>query len=137
MSDMDRQALVEKAREVRANAYAPYSVYHVGASVLGIDGGIYVGCNVENVSYGLTVCAERNALSAMVAAGCREVVAIAVATSDGGTPCGACRQALKEFAPEPAKVQVICVGDGGEVEYSLAELIPSGFDSSSVKKAEN
>lgn len=129
--------LIEQARKSRANAYAPYSVYHVGAAVLGANGRVYTGCNVENLSYGLTVCAERNAVAAMIADGCREISAVAVVTRDGGTPCGACRQVLREFAPKPDEVQVICVGDEGRVDYNLAELFPAGFSSESVKKAEN
>lgn len=137
MQTVDAAALLAEARAVRANAYAPYSVYAVGAAVLGADGRIYAGCNVENVSYGLTVCAERNALAAMVAAGCTKFLAIAVATKDGGTPCGACRQVLSEFASDAGRVRVICAGDGGIAEYSLAELIPCGFDSSSLNRAKN
>ncbi len=130
------EALIEQARKSRANAYAPYSVYHVGAAVLGANGRVYSGCNIENLSYGLTVCAERNAVAAMIADGCREIQAVAVVTRDGGTPCGACRQVLLEFAPKPEEVQVICVGDESRVDYNLAELFPAGFSSQSVKKAE-
>lgn len=127
--------LVQAAQQVRQNAYAPYSVYRVGAAILGADGKVYVGCNVENVSFGLTVCAERNALGRMVADGCTEIAAVAVATRDGGTPCGMCRQSLWEFAPEPEKVRVRCVAENGSyVDMLLAELLPGAFESELKKK---
>ena len=122
--------LIEAAKAARTNAYAPYSVYRVGAAVLGSDGQVYTGCNVENVSYGLTVCAERTAVVKMVSEGCREVRAVAVATKDGGTPCGQCLQTLLEFALDPADLKVCCVSeDGNEKAFTLAELLPHGFRS--------
>lgn len=120
--------LIDAAQSVRTNAHAPYSVYQVGAAVLGANGRVYVGCNVENVSYGLTVCAERNAIGAMVADGCSEIRAVAVVTRDGGTPCGSCRQVMLEFAPVPSEVRVWCVSEsGGSNEFSLSELLPHAF----------
>lgn len=120
-------ALISAAQSARHHAYAPYSRYLVGAAILGADGQVYTGVNVENVSFGLTVCAERTALGTMVTAGCREIVAVAVSTGDGGTPCGMCRQALAEFAPDLA-VPMLCVGDDGErVVMTLAELLPAAF----------
>jgi cytidine deaminase len=120
--------IVEAARSAKANAYAPYSVYRVGAAVLGADGRLYTGCNVENVSYGLSICAERAAIVSMVSNGCQEVKAAAVVTQDGGTPCGVCLQTLLEFSPDPDKVRIWCVADGGtHVEYALSELLPHGF----------
>lgn len=122
--------LVHSAIEARSNAYAPYSVYEVGAAVLGSDGKVYTGCNVENVSYGLTVCAERTAIVKMVSSGCREIKAVAVATKDGGTPCGQCLQTILEFTTEPSNVKVSCVAEGGSRrEFSLADLLPHGFRS--------
>jgi len=122
------QDLVEAAREARANAYAPYSVYRVGAAVLGADGRLYTGCNVENVSYGLTLCAERTAIAKMVSEGCQEFKALAVVTVDGGTPCGQCLQTMLEFGPDPESIKVKCVAENGdEQEYSLSELLPHGF----------
>ena len=94
------ESLIEAAQTVRTNAYAPYSVYPVGAAVLGSDGAIYTGCNVENISFGLTMCAERVAIGAMIAAGCRKVTEVAIATRDGGSPCGMCRQTLAEFTSQ-------------------------------------
>ncbi len=121
-------ALIEAAQTVRANAYAPYSVYSVGAAVLGADGQVYIGCNVENVSFGLCMCAERVAIGQMVSSGCRRIVEVAVSTRDGGTPCGMCRQTLAEFTDEPERVRVWLVNDAGIREsYSLAELIPNTF----------
>jgi len=122
-----KELLIDKAEEARANAYAPYSVYRVGAAILDEQGRIHVGVNVENISFGLTVCAERNAVGAMAAAGGREIVAVAVATRDGGTPCGACRQVLVEFAPNPARVLVIGKGEAQAWETTLADVLPSGF----------
>ncbi|MCW5938699.1 MAG: cytidine deaminase [Fimbriimonadaceae bacterium] len=120
--------LLAAATAVRANAYAPYSVYLVGAAVLGSDGQIYAGCNVENVSFGATLCAERSAVSAMVAAGCSEIMAVAVVTRDGGLPCGICVQTMLEFAPDPSSVPVCCMADGGpSLELSLADLAPHSF----------
>jgi len=127
MESGPRELLIQKAEEARANAYAPYSVYRVGAAILDEEGRIHVGVNVENISFGLTVCAERNAVGAMAAAGGREIKAVAVVTKDGGTPCGACRQVLAEFAPDPVKVLVIGKGETQQWEASLAELLPGGF----------
>ena len=99
MATLDIPALVAAALEARRQAYAPYSKFAVGAALLTSTGRIFPGCNVENTSYGLTICAERTAACSAVAAGEREFTAIAVALSGGGTPCGACRQFLAEFNP--------------------------------------
>ena len=117
--------LVLAARASRTRAYAPYSNYAVGAAVLGSDGEIYKGCNVENASFGLTICAERNAIAAMVAAGCTSARAVVVVTSDAGTPCGACRQVLAEFSGPNAPV--VCIGEGSEQHFTVGELLPSSF----------
>lgn len=124
----DERALIEAARRARLHAYAPYSNYAVGAAVRTSDGRIFTGCNVENASYGLTVCAERVAVFSAVAAGAREVVAVAVCTPDGGTPCGACRQVLMEFAPAPDACTIWVVRpDELVARYTLAELLPHAF----------
>ena len=129
------ERLLKAASEVRTNAYAPYSVYRVGAAILGADGKVYTGCNVENVSYGLTMCAERSALAQMVAFGCQEIQEVVVVTADGGTPCGMCRQSLLEFAPVPSNIWVICANEEGETEsYRLSELCPAPFQSDIKKK---
>lgn len=109
----------------RQHAYAPYSHFRVGAALLAGDGTIYVGCNVENASYGLTVCAERNAVAHAVASGARDFVAILVVTENGVTPCGACRQVLAEFNPQMAVILVD--GVGNRRAYSLADLLPAAF----------
>jgi cytidine deaminase len=122
------QALVQAARAVRAHAYAPHSGYAVGAAVLTDDGCMFAGCNVENASYGLSVCAERVAVFSAIAAGARRLVAAAVCTPDGGTPCGACRQVLLEFAKSPESFIVWVVSpDRVIARYTLAELLPHGF----------
>lgn len=121
--------------EASSNAYAPYSGYCVGACVLGANGRLYSACNVENVSYGLTLCAERLAIGRMVSAGCQEVLEVAVATRDGGTPCGACLQTLSEFAVDRRHVSVHCADECGEVvTYRLSDLLPHGFDSNEVRQ---
>lgn len=123
----DQQQLIEAAQAARMQAYAPYSKFLVGAAVLAEDGTITAGANVENASYGLTICAERVAVGAAVASGTRKLVAVAVATSGGASPCGACRQVLAEFggtmdvvlvdADDPTKVRVM----------TLDELLPEQF----------
>src|SRR4051794_26036738 len=96
------EELVERALQARQQAYAPYSRYLVGAALLAVDGMVIQGCNVENASYGATICAERVALTAAVAQGRREFIALAVATKNGGSPCGLCRQVMAELGPEMA-----------------------------------
>jgi len=124
-------ALIRAARAVRANAHAPYSRYQVGAAVLDEQGRIHVGCNVENVSYGLTVCAERNAVAAAVAAGASSLRAVAIASEDArapAPPCGACRQVLAELAA--ADVPVILLGPrGAGRRHRLGDLLPHAFGS--------
>jgi cytidine deaminase len=122
--------LVEAARKVRRNARAPYSGFQVGAAVLDERGRAHVGCNLENASYGLTVCAERNAVAAAVAAGARRIQAVAVVTSarPPATPCGACRQVLAEVGgPDLA---VVLAGTAGRAArtHRLDALLPEAFD---------
>lgn len=124
---MDRCELIGLAREVRARAYAPYSNFAVGAALLGASGRVYTGCNVENVSYGLTICAERVAVGKAVSEGEREFIAVAVVTQNGASPCGACRQVLSEFGPDMQVVIARAEGDEYEV-YSLQELLPRQID---------
>lgn len=128
---------IEAALGARKNAYAPYSGYRVGAAVVCADGTIWDGCNVENVSFGLTVCAERSAVVHMVGSGRRVVVGVAVATEDGGAPCGMCLQTLREFAPDAERCPVWMVDSAGQVwTGSLAGLFPNAFASSQVRKVE-
>jgi cytidine deaminase len=126
---IDLEALIARARTAQARAYAPYSKFSVGAAIAA-DGAIFEGANVENASYGLATCAERAAVAAAVNHGARAIEAVAVSTgaSPPASPCGACRQILLEFAPDPAAVRVVSVNDRGERrEWTLAELIPDGF----------
>ena len=119
---MDWDALVMAAWQARESAYAPYSKFPVGAALLASDGRIFIGCNVENLSYGLTTCAERVALGAAVAAGAREFLAIAVVADTGVpiSPCGACRQVLAEFAVP----LVVAANRSTRLEFLLADLLP-------------
>jgi cytidine deaminase len=125
LTDEMTERLLQAATEVRKRAYAPYSEFAVGAALLGQNGEIYVGCNVENAAYGLTCCAERNAIFRAVADGVRQFAAIAVITANGVTPCGSCRQVLAEFNPHLA---VIVADTAGRRQlYDLAELLPAAF----------
>jgi len=121
--------LMRAARAAMEKAYAPYSGFKVGAAVLGGSGGIYAGCNVENASYGLTVCAERVAVFNAVSAGEKEIRAVAIANTTGkpAFPCGACRQVLAEFAPSDGKMEIHLVSDEGIETHTLAELLPHAF----------
>jgi cytidine deaminase len=118
--------LIEAARRAQAHAYAPYSRFPVGAAVLGSDGRVFEGCNVENSSFGLTVCAERNAVAAAVVAGARPAAVAVVANGKPVAPCGACRQVLAEFDAEMPVVLASAAGDGREVT-SLDALLPGAF----------
>ena len=123
----DRDTLLERAREVRELAYAPYSGFLVGAALEAEDGSIHVGCNVENASYPLGVCAERNAVTAAVVAGRRRfrTLALSLSGTDPKPPCGGCCQVPAEFAPD---LRVISEGvSGSRVEWSLGDLIPEPF----------
>ncbi|MCW5941686.1 MAG: cytidine deaminase [Fimbriimonadaceae bacterium] len=134
MINRDDLELIAVARESRGHAYAPYSGYRVGAAVRGRDGRIWAGCNIENVSFGLTICAERVALGKMVSEGCRDMDRVALYTMDGSVPCGSCLQAMREFAGDPDRVLVFLAGETGPPRVlSLAELLPYGFDSEVVK----
>ena len=119
--------LIAAARAVRARAWAPYSRFRVGAAVLA-GGAIHRGCNVENASYGLTVCAERNAVAAAVAAGARRIDAVAVAsgTSPPTPPCGACLQVLAELGRRSTAV-ILLGARGARVETTLGDLLPRAF----------
>ena len=122
-------ALEAAARDAQRRAYAPYSKFRVGAAVR-MAGAVFEGANIENASYGLAMCAERTAVFAAVLAGARQLEAVAVCTdaSPPSSPCGACRQVLLEFAPDPAAVTVTAISPSGERRsWTLAELIPDGF----------
>jgi cytidine deaminase len=136
----DRDALarlVTAARAARERAYAPYSKYKVGAAILTKSGSVFTGANVENATYGATICAERSAIVQMVAAGDREPIACAVATGGprAGSPCGICRQVLREFARDmPIALVAEQKGRLTRRDTTLAKLLPDAFDGSALKK---
>jgi cytidine deaminase len=126
LTDEIRHDLVQRAIQARQWAYAPYSNYRVGAALLADSGRIYSGVNVENAAYPTGICAERVAIFTAVTEGERSFQAIAVATSNGGSPCGACRQVLSEFGLD---LQVIIANEAGEItlETDVASLLPGAF----------
>lgn len=128
LSQEQRQRLLQSAREAMRRAYAPYSHFRVGAALLTSEGRIFSGCNVENASYGLTICAERTAIfSAVAQAGPSMSIQAIVVLNDQEapcSPCGACRQVIYEFGPEAI---VVFPTASGLKELSIAELLPEGF----------
>jgi cytidine deaminase len=129
---MGDKELIEKAKRARLKAYAPYSNFKVGAALLTRSGKVYTGANVENATFGLTVCAERNAVYRAVNRGDRDFIKIAVVADKNPpvTPCGACRQVLSEFVKD---LKIICANLDGKVEtYHLRELLPDAFEKGST-----
>lgn len=118
--------LLAEARVAQSRAWCPYSKFPVGAALEAEDGRVFIGCNVENASFGLTICAERGALMAAVAAGARRFrrLVIVANTDPAVSPCGACRQMLAEFGQE---LIVESAGPGGTRRWTLRELLPDGF----------
>ncbi|HEX7973384.1 MAG TPA: cytidine deaminase [Anaerolineales bacterium] len=133
ITDEDRQKLIEAASTARHWAYVPYSNYRVGAALLTASGKIYDGVNVENAAYPTGICAERVAVFKAVSEGEREFAAIAVATSNGGAPCGACRQVLWEFGDD---ILVLIADEQGHIvrETTIAELLPGAFSPSDLPR---
>jgi cytidine deaminase len=133
---MDYSSLVARAREAKRNSYSPYSQFRVGAAVLTADGRVFTGCNIENGSYGLTICAERTALYKAVSEGGHSFVALAIA-SDEETytpPCGACRQVIFELA---GNIDVILTKKNGRSQVrKMLDLLPHPFDGKNLKKAQ-
>lgn len=124
---MPVETLLQRARSVASRAYVPYSGFHVGAALLTADGSVILGCNVENASYGVTLCAERNAIASMVALGRFDPVAIAVVGGNAGAPCppcGACRQVLTEFNPD---MLVVLESPNKALLMSASDLLPLSF----------
>lgn len=132
---LDIQILIEKAKEARKNAYAPYSNFQVGAAVLTKNKQVYHGCNIENASYGLTNCAERTAIFKAVSEGDKEIEAIVVIGDTDGpiSPCGACRQVMAEFLKEDTKV-ILTNLKGDIVETTINKLLPGSFSAKDLTK---
>jgi cytidine deaminase len=124
---LDLETVMSAARNAAGNAYAPYSNFHVGAAILTESGAIHVGCNVENASYGLAICAERNAAAAMALSNPedREIRLVAVSSPDASPclPCGACRQVLREFGCK----EVVVEDESGLRRYPFEEILPHAF----------
>lgn len=126
LTDEQKSTLIQAAVEARRRAYAPYSKYAVGAAVLSAIGQIYSAANVENAAYPLTICAERAAIFKSISEGEREFTAIAVVSSNGGTPCGACRQVMAEFGLDT--LVLIATADGVvQQELTVGDLLPGAF----------
>ena len=134
---MDKKSLIEQAIAMTERSYAPYSHFHVGAALLGKDGKVYTGCNVENAAYGPSNCAERTAVFKAVSEGCREFEAIAIAggledsegvpqIKDYCPPCGVCRQVLAEFCNKDFKIYLTDGADNIK-EFTLGQLLPESF----------
>jgi cytidine deaminase len=130
--DLDLETLMDTAREASRKAYAPYSDFHVGAAILTTNGTVHAGCNVENASYGLAICAERNAAAAMILANPedREIELVAVFSPDASPcfPCGACRQVLREFGCKEVAVEEAT----GLRRYPFEEILPHSFGPESL-----
>jgi cytidine deaminase len=127
MAAMVHESVVRAAVEARERAYARYSKFQVGAAILAADGRIFTGCNVENASYGLTICAERAAVFAAVGAGQQRFELLAIATAGGVTPCGACRQVLAEFSLDLPILLIDVNQQGSIIEVNLRDLLPGVF----------
>jgi cytidine deaminase len=138
IADETWRALVEVAQRTQGRAYAPYSGYRVGAAVLAPDGAIYGGCNVENASYGVALCAERSAIAHLVAAGGGRIAAIAVVTAgpEPGRPCGICRQTLSEFADDDLPIGLAVPGDAlPRLVDRLGDIFAHPFRGDLVKRS--
>ena len=136
MAEPDNKTLQEMAKRAKAiseKAYCPYSKFHVGAVVLTDDGQMFEGCNVENASYGLTICAERNAVFHTIAQGKQKIAAVVIytPTPKPSAPCGACRQVINEFGPD-ALIMSVCEGNE-MLKKKLSELLPDAFGPANLK----
>lgn len=128
MDATTERELVLRALSARDAAYAPYSGFRVGAALLAEDGRVFTGCNIENASYGATICAERTAVAKAVSEGARSFAAVAIASYDDApcVPCGICRQTIDEFAADGFQYLAVAA-DGTFVRYSMDEILPHGF----------
>lgn len=129
----DQEELIQKARAARLNAYVPYSHYAVGAAVLAKSGRVYVGCNIENAAYPTGLCAERVAIFKAVSEGERELVALAVVTSNAGSPCGACRQVFSEFAEDDAVIVLARSRGDYRKRFTMRQILPDRFGPEHLK----
>lgn len=129
---MEKEHLIELALTARQKTYSPYSNYAVGAALLTQSGAVYLGANIENAAYGLTICAERTAIFQAVLDGHRDFERIVVATRDGGSPCGSCRQVMAEFSLD---MIVTIVNEKGEItaEGTVLELLPYAFTPKNIE----
>ena len=129
VSPADRKEMIETSKTALEHAYAPYSGFKVGAAVLGSSGKVYSGCNVENASYGLSVCAERVAIFKAICEGESSIVSVAVASSsrEPAFPCGACLQVIAEFADKPQNLEIHLISESGMETHTFAELLPHSF----------
>ena len=131
-TNKDANILIESAFEAQKMAYAPYSHYEVGAAVLADDGNIYTGSNIENAVYPLTTCAERVAITKAISEGVKRIKAVAVVTKNGGSPCGSCRQIMREFGDDDMPVYIAKV-DGQYDVLTLSQLLPQSFTSQDLE----
>ena len=132
---MTEKELIARAFDAKKNAYVPYSGFHVGAAILCKDGSLYTGCNIENSAYGVTVCGERTALFKAVSEGHTDDFVMMAVTGDSEDycmPCGACRQALSEFAPDLPVLISNCRGE--YIRATVSELLPGSFNSEHISK---
>jgi cytidine deaminase len=130
---IDWDELIAAARQARRNAYAPYSRYAVGAAALAKSGEIYTGCNIENAAYPSAMCAERVAIYKGVSVGERAFVALVVVTANLGSPCGACRQVLSEFAADDAVIVLALARGKRRKRFSMRQILPDRFGPKNLK----
>jgi len=131
IKEQSKKELITQAMQARERAYAPYSNYKVGAALLSKSGTVYTGCNVENAVYPLCTCAERTAVVKAVSEGEQEFAALAVVTENGGSPCGSCRQTVREFGADILVLIADTTGDWREM--TIAELLPDSFGATDLK----
>jgi len=124
---IDWEQLIDMARKARSHAYAPYSQYPVGAAVLTASGEIFTGCNIENAAYPSGLCAERVAIFKAVSEGAREILAVAVVTKNGASPCGGCRQVMSEFAADDMRIVLASPRGKKRKQFTMKQILPARF----------